>query len=191
MNQINQDTKISLLMKSLTEFYKEQKYVEQIKSIVDQNSIISLRILDWFITNYAKKFRTIIQKDDGNSMDVYMNYKLMLKSFSKKQFDPFCRKNKIFFYYTDEKFIETSCGQLCFFKWCFENGILEYVKNNLDTIEQDMKMSLKMKRGNKTTSETPSEGSEGDDSKKKRQPLSIAASRSITKQSVKYTLRFD
>lgn len=194
---MNQDTKISLLMKSLTEFYKKQEYVEQIKNIVDQNSIISLRILDWFITNYAKKFRTTIQKTDGDIMDVYMNYKLMLKSFSKRQFDPFCRKNKIFFYYTDEKFIETSCGQLCFFKWCFENGILEYVKNNLDIIEQDMKMSLKMKRGNKISSESPSEGSDAtdprlmDEVKKKRQPLSIAASRSITKQSVKYTLKFD
>lgn len=188
---MNQDTKISLLMKSLTEFYKEQEYVEQIKSIVDQNSIISLRILDWFITNYAKKFRTTIQKTDGDMMDVYMNYKLMLKSFSKKQFDPFCRKNKIFFYYTDEKYIETSCGQLCFFKWCFENGILEYVKNHLDIIEQDMKTSLKIKRGNKSISESPSEGSEMEELKKKRQPLSIAASRSITKQSVKYTLKFD
>jgi len=193
--QMNQDTKISLLMKSLTEFYKEQKYVEQIKSIVDQNSIISLRILDWFITNYSKKFRTIIQKDNGDMMDVYMNYKLMLKSFSKKQFDPFCRKNKIFFYYTDDKFIETSCGQLCFFKWCFENSILDYVKNNLDTIEKDMKTSLKIKRNNKSSnssnSTNSSDSSESEDFKKKRQPLSISASRSITKQSVKYTLRFD
>ena len=47
------------------------------------------------------------------NVDVYMNYKLMLKSFSKRQFDPFCRKNKIYFCYAEneqgeEKFIETS-----------------------------------------------------------------------------------
>ena len=134
------DTKLSLLMRSLTEFYKESKYVYKMKEIVDQNSIISLRILDWFITNYSKKNRTII-----NSFDVYQNYKLQLKSFSKKQFDPFCRKNKIIFYYNDEEYIETSCGQLCFFRWCFQNKILEYVKNNLSIIEQDMKNSLKSK----------------------------------------------
>jgi hypothetical protein len=177
---MNQDTKLSLLMQSLTEFYKEQKYIEEIKSIVDQNSVISLRILDWFITNYSKKFRTLINKKNGESMDVYMNYKLMLKSFSKKAFDPFCRKNKIYFYYTDDKFIETSCGQLCFFRWCFENEILQYVKDNLNIIEQDMKNSLKQKKGEPLSPNT-----------KKRQPLSIPASRSIAKTQSKYVLKFD
>ena len=179
------DTKLSLLMKSLTDFYRNSIYIEQIRSIIDQNSIISLRILDWFITNYSKKHRTIISnnnnKNNNNnkSIDVYQNYKLQLKSFSKKQFDPFCRKNKIIFYYNDEDYIETSCGQLCFFRWCFENDILNYVKTNLNTIEQDMKNSLKSKKSNK------------DDSAQKRQPLSISASRSVSRQNVKYTVKFD
>ena len=89
-NKINQnntnniDTKLSLLMKSLTEFYKNGEYINQIKNIVDQNSVISLRILDWFITNYSKKHRTIINTSN-QAIDVYQNYKLQLKSFSKKQ----------------------------------------------------------------------------------------------------------
>ena len=178
---MNRETRLSLLMKSLTEFYKEHVYVQQIQNIVDQNSIISLRILDWFITNYSKKYRTMIPVGDSQ-LDVYMNYKLMLKSFSKKAFDPFCRKNKILFYYTDNDFIETSCGQLCFFRWCFENKILEYVKNNLQVIEKDMKESLKMK---KAVNDDP------EANKKKRQPLSISAARSISKSNIKYTLKFD
>ena len=169
-------TKLSLLMLSLNDFYQTQKYITEIKNIVDQNSIISLRILDWFITNYSKKFRTFIFKTNGENVDVYMNYKLMLKGFSKNSFDPFCRKNKIYFYYTDNDYIETSCGQLCFFKWCFENEILEFVKKNLSTIEQDMKSSLKIKKG---------------ENQKKRQPLSIPASRSISKTYIKYTIKFD
>lgn len=173
---MNVDTKLSLLMRSLTEFYKDQSYIDEIKSIVDQDSIISLRILDWFITNYSKKYRTLI--NNRQNMDVYMNYKLMLKGFSKTQFDPFCRKNKMLFYYTDEKFIETSCGQLCFFRWCFENDILSYVKTHLDIIEQDMKNSLQMKKDHLSPS-------------KKRQPLSVPSSRSISKTHMKYTLRFD
>jgi hypothetical protein len=167
-------------MQSLTDFYKEQTYIDEIKNIVDQNSVISLRILDWFITNYSKKFRTLIDKKNGESLDVYMNYKLMLKSFSKKAFDPFCRKNKIYFYYTNEKFIETSCGQLCFFRWCFENEILHYVKVNLNTIEQDMKNSLKQKKNEPLSPNS-----------KKRQPLSVPASRSISKTQTKYILKFD
>lgn len=174
---MNKDTKLSLLMKSLTIFYQDETYIDEIKSILDQNSIISLRILDWFITNYAKKYRTLITKENGEHIDVYMNYKLMLKSFSKSAFDPFSRKNKLFFYYTDDKYIETSCGQLCFFRWCFENDILSYVKKHLKIIEQDMKLSLKQKRTSPNT--------------RKRQPLSIPASRSISKTNTKYILQFD
>ena len=173
------DTKLSLLMKSLTDFYRDSIYIEQIKSIIDQNSVISLRILDWFITNYSKKHRTIIT-NNKRSIDVYQNYKLQLKSFSKRQFDPFCRKNKIIFYYNDEDYIETSCGQLCFFRWCFENNILNYVKDNLSIIEQDMKNSLKSKKNMKTP-----------ESCQKRQPLSVSASRSVSKQNFKYTVKFD
>ena len=175
---MNMDSKLNLLMHNLNEFYKEPKYINEIISIVEQSSIISLRILDWFITNYSKKYRTTI----NSNMDIYTNYKLMLKGFSKKQFDPFCRKNKIIFYYTDEKSIETSCGQLCFFKWCFENDILNYVKEHLDIIELDMKNSLKAKKNINDNDISPS---------KKRKPLSIPASRSISKQHIKYIIKFD
>lgn len=173
------DTKLSLLMKALTEFYRTPVYIEQMKNIVDQNSVISLRILDWFITNYSKKKRVAISTKDKH-VDVYQDYKLQLKSFSKKQFDPFCRKNKILFYYTDDDFVETSCGQLCFFRWCFENNILEYVKNNLNDIEQDMKNSLKEKKLSLDKADT-----------QKRQPLSISAARSVSKQNLRYTVKFD
>jgi hypothetical protein len=172
------DTKLSLLMKSLTDFYRDSKYIDQIRDIVDQNSVVSLRILDWFITNYSKKHRTVISSPDKNPIDVYQAYKLQLKSFSKRVFDPFCRKNKIIFYYTDSDYIETSCGQLCFFRWCFQNSILTYVRDHLTEIEQDMKTSLKAKKSEK-------------DNSQKRQPLSINASRSVSKHSIKYTVKFD
>lgn len=174
------DTKLSLLMKSLTEFYQTPMYMEQMRSIVEQKSVISLRILDWTITNYSKKYRTIIRLEDRN-VDVYQNYKLQLKSFSKKQFDPFCRKNKIKFYYTDNDYIETSCGQLCFFRWCFENGILDYVRDNLSAIEQDMKNSLKEKKNSVSKQ----------DDGQRRQPLSVSAARSVSKQTFQYTVKFD
>lgn len=170
------DTKMSLLMRSLTEFYKRGDYIQQVKNIVEQKSVVSLRILDWFITNYAKKYRILIPTK-GRTIDVYQHYKLQLKSFSKRQFDPFCRKNKIVFYYTDTEHIETSCGQLCFFRWCFENDILSYVRDHLNEIEQDMKSSLKIK-------------GKGQDSVR-RQPLSANASRTVSKECVKYTVQFD
>jgi len=170
------ESKLSLLMGSLTEFYQNKGYIDEIKNIVDQNNVISLRILDWFITNFSKKNQIII----SDNFNVYQNYKLMLKSFSKRQFDPVCRKNKIIFYYTDTDYIETSCGQLCFFRWCFENNILDYVKKNLSIIEQDMKNSIKNKQSQSNSTDI-----------KRRQPLSISASRTINKQHVKYVVTFD
>ena len=169
------DSKISLLMNTLTEYYsnsKKESIINELKSIINQEHKISLRILDWFITNYSKKFRIYI-----NNIDIYQDYKLQLKSYSKKCFDPFSRKNKIIFYFceNDINFIETSCGQLCFFKWCFERDILNYVKNNLEIIEHDMKTSLKHKK-TLTTS--------------KRQPLSLSASRSLSKKKETYILTF-
>lgn len=165
--------KVSLLMQSLNDFYKDTGYIEKIRPILEQKSDVSLRVLDWFITNYSKKHRIIINK----AFDVYQNYKLQLRSYSKKQFDPFCRKNKILFYYKDDQYIETSCGQLCFFRWCFQNGILDFVVNNLESIENDMKLSLKEDADKK--------------SDKKRQPLSSSASRTVSRRHVKYTINFD
>jgi hypothetical protein len=46
--------------------------------------------------------------------------------------------------------IETSCGQLLFFKWCFQNNIIMYVEKHLETIEIDMKDNTPKKRTNKT-----------------------------------------
>jgi hypothetical protein len=172
---MDKDTKISLLMKSLSTFYQNQKYIDEIKSILDQNNTISLRILDWFITNYSKKNKTIIKTQNDIYMDVYMNYKLMLKSYGKINFDPFCRKSKIDFYYTDSNYIETSCGQLCFFKWCFENDIITHVKSHMNVIEQDMKNALKVKELNVDNV--------------KRQPLSTTI-RTISRQDIKYVLKF-
>lgn len=173
------DTKISLLMKSLTLFYENLVYINELKLIIDQNSVISLRILDWFITNYSKKHKVIIYVNN-RMIDIYQDYKLQLKSYGKSVFDPFNRKNKLEFYYTDIEYIETSCGQLCFFRWCFQNNILNYVKEHLVDIEQDMKTSLK----NKKLSIKKDQGN-------KRKPLSISAARSVSKHDCTIKVHFD
>ncbi len=167
------ENKTDILMKSLTEFYNRDNFVciNKIRSIIESKSDMSLRLLDWFVTNYSKKHSIIL----GDKFDVYQNYKLQLKSYSKKQFDPFCRKQKIVFYYdNDESFIETSCGQLCFFRWCFQNNILDYIKLHINQIETDMKLSLV----------------KNNSLQKKRQPLSLSASRSILQRNVKYNVSF-
>ena len=183
---MEKDSDLSLLMMSLNDFYKDENYINIVKSIINQENQISLRVLDWFITNYSKK-NTIYTKDTKNKIiNVYIQYKLMLKSFSKSKFDPFCRKNKILFYYNenDVDYIETSIGQLCFFKWCFENNILEFVSKNLKTIEDDMKKSLSKDMSSVTTTSS--------EEKRKRRQLSFSALKNnVYKQYSTQVLKFD
>lgn len=136
--------KTEILMDSLTDYYKNSDYINKIIDIMNKKSIISRRLLDWFVTNYSKKNKIFIDND----IDIYQDYKLKLKSFGKKSFDPFCRETKVNFFYNENdlnQYIETSPGQLCFFKWCLESKILDYVEQHSEEIKNDMKESLERK----------------------------------------------
>jgi hypothetical protein len=69
---------------------------------------------------------------------VYVDYKLKLKAYSKKRFDPFCRWDRITIPYKNGTFIQTTIGQLNFFKWAIENDIVQYIEQHYETIEDDM-----------------------------------------------------
>ena len=132
-----------LLLVSVTNFYKNNtEYLDEILPIVFKTSNISLRLIDWFVTNYCKKKNIIFIQDKGNGnrhyFNVYSNYRSQLKAFKKIQFDPFRRRERIDFYYEQNKYVETTIGQLNFFRWFVENDLLSYVKDNYDDIEKDM-----------------------------------------------------
>ena len=143
--------KQDLLMKSLSEFYYNKDNVNEMLPIINSESNISLRIIDWFVTNYSKKYNIIYNLPVVNKKNeilykrfvVYLNYKSQLKAYSKKQFDPFCRRDRICFYYEKDKEITTTVGQLNFFRWAIENNILNFIKENLEIIENDMNQSVR------------------------------------------------
>ena len=95
----------------------------------------------YFPTTYAT---FIIYNIEGSSNNiprrfkVYNEYKLKLDSYGKNRFDPFCRWDRINIPYTNGKFIETTIGQLNFFKWAIENNIIDFIKANYSDIEGDM-----------------------------------------------------
>jgi hypothetical protein len=78
------------------------------------------------------------EKNFDNYIIVHDNYKCQLKEYNKKNFDPFCRWNRIRMYYDKNKFFYTTIAQLNFFKWAIEKHILDYVIENLETIERSM-----------------------------------------------------
>ena len=107
------------LMISLDKFYKNPDNINILKPIINGKSKLSLRVIDWFVTNYSKKFGTSYILDNSNLM-VYLDYKSQLKAYSKKQFDPFCRRERIIYKDNDNNEIITTVGQLNFFRWAIK-----------------------------------------------------------------------
>ena len=110
----------------------------------DPPSNVSLRLIDWFVTNYAKKHNVMLVHEHGSNhtvvhFNVYLNYRSQLKAYSKQQFDPFRRRDRIMFHYSpDAEGVETTVGQLNFFRWMLQSGLLEYVNRHAVDIERDM-----------------------------------------------------
>ena len=144
-------TKETLLQESLINFYTNKSNLDILLPIIEQKSNISLRILDWLVTNYSKKYNVSyeIYKNGNKSLFfIYLSYKNQLKAYSKKYFDPFCRRNRIdidLSLLSDERsgVITTTIGQLNFFRWFIENKILNYVLININKIDEDMNETLK------------------------------------------------
>lgn len=204
------------LIESLNDFFNKPDNLYAMLSVITTSKNISLRIIDWFVTNYSKKNNTSYITN-GNTkkllhsnttfdplfckeFNVYIDYKLQLKAYSKKLFDPFCRRRRIDFYYNKEglqtyinkhnlthtmadDFFTTTVGQLNFFRWIINNDILSYIQQNLNTIELDMNDCYKKQYpiGNKASQK----------SRKKRQEISISATKSLSKSNVRVLITFD
>jgi hypothetical protein len=183
MNTVNYTTQNELLLNNLMDFYKDETNLTRMLKIITGDSKISLRIVDWFATNYAKKNYTLFITDDDKRFKVYYDYKLKLKAYSKKRFDPFCRWDRISIPYKNGTCIETTIGQLNFFKWAIENQVINYIEDNYDTIEKDM-------NNRNSTSKRKESGLDNTKTRKKREELSISATKSIKKEEVEIVVQF-
>jgi hypothetical protein len=105
-----------------------------------------------------------------------------LKAYSKKLFDPFCRRERISFIDHDNNELITTVGQLNFFRWAIENKIVEYITENYEDIETDMNVSLRNLYKKK-------EGEEN--MRRKRTELSISATKTINKHNVSIEVNFE
>ena len=197
-------TQNDLLMSNLTQFYQNKDHLQKMISIINGESKISLRIVDWFVTNFAKKYYTVydvpdtLRPTETTRFKVYNDYKLKLKAYAKRRFDPFCRWERISIPCSDDSSMETTIGQLNFFKWAIENGIIQYIEENYETIERDMNERNSLSKNRKTpTSITDGDQVSitivGDNSKtrKKREELSISACKCVKKENVKIVVKFN
>jgi len=149
--------KQDLLLDSLIDFYNKdsKKNVGILKTIIEQKSVISLRLLDWLTTNYSKQ-HNIYYNVGINLFNLHNDYKNQLKAYSKKLFDPFCRRHRIFIIVDsvtfrilrtsltelqaspDESVLITTVGQLNFFRWAIKYNVASYTIKHHRDIEIDM-----------------------------------------------------
>ena len=224
--------KQELLLVSLNKFYQEKNNKKNLIKILNGETKISLRIIDWFVTNYSKKNlieyivsnkikspkRTTLKKTTFNKMskkdrskytsankqfNVFLSYRSQLRAYSKKQFDPFCRRNRIDFYFNDEEFITTTVGQLNFFRWALDNNVIDYILKNYEEIEKDMNYNTKKNKLNEIKETKPLNNidiknivenelkTKAKKERKKRQPLSVAATNNMNKNNNPVLVSFD
>lgn len=221
----NYSTQNDLLLNNLLKFYEESNNMDYMLRIINGESKISLRIIDWFATNYAKKYYTVYEiPNTERRFKVYVDYKLKLKAYSKKRFDPFCRWDRITVPYKDGKYIQTTIGQLNFFKWALENNVIRFIEENYLNIEKDMNnrnstsKNKSLSGSSISSSSTDSvnidtndvnDANDGNDTtqngqcvgictgdinnktRKKREELSISATKSIKKEKVEIVVNFN
>lgn len=156
----------------LEKFYGNASNVQRVQQILEGKSNLSLRLIDWFVTNYAKKFNTTFLTKGQKHVIVYLSYKSHLKAYSKKMFDPFCRSKRIKFMGFD-----TTVGQLNFFEWAITDEILDYLDKHYQDVHADMEARLKEV--------------EGVEKHKKRHELSKSATNSLKCHDIKVTVSFD
>ena len=166
MSQQTLQTQNTLLLDNLLAYYNKNNNLEKILKIINGESQISLRLIDWFATNYSKKFFTVYMlknlQGEEYRFKVYIDYKLKLKAYSKKRFDPFCRWDRITIPYNKDSMIQTTIGQLNFFRWVLENKILDYIEKHYNEINNDM---------NKRNSTTKNRKEKGKQTRKTREGL--------------------
>ena len=127
--------KSAILLTSIDTFYNNPGNRATLLEILNKTGGISLRNLEWFITNYSKKNNLSYKTTDGKIFSVHCAYKSSLDGYSKKLFDPFCRSSKISYTIPGtSNEIHTTVAQLNFIRWCIKNNIIEYIhdhKNDL------------------------------------------------------------
>jgi hypothetical protein len=204
------------LLSELLDFYKNREYLDILKKIINREFIIhkskkvSIRIVNWFVTNYAKQHFTVyeLSASTNERFFVWTRFRSAEDGYSKDLFDPYCRKDRIMIPYDENTNIITTIGQLNFFKWAILNKVVDYIVENYDAITQDMNTRLTLKNKHSKTEDSIStistisstdesstgksngNGNSNSKTRKKREELSVSACLSIRKEFVPVKITF-
>jgi hypothetical protein len=176
--------KQDFIVRWLQDFYNLPGRLEEVLPILTGTSPVSLRLIDWFVTNYSKKYNVSYLLEDKQFM-VHFQYKRELKAYSKRLFDPFCRRERISFQIRGQPPIEeTTVGQLNFFRWALEKNVIRYILEHSAEIEHDMNTSFREHYSKPPEEKTPT-------GRRKRKEMSHSAMKAVNHHTVPVTVAFD
>jgi hypothetical protein len=155
-----------LLLSSLSKYFTEHpKEALLLQRLVEGTYPVSLRVIDWFITHYSRLKNVLYWLDEDGTLyetlpphppptlhtfHLYYEYRAQLKSYTKMFFDPFRRHDRISFIIQRTpkglQTIETTAGQLNFFRWAIQNRLLDYIQSHLTDIEETMVQHQEQRR---------------------------------------------
>lgn len=201
-----------LLLSSLSKYFTEHPADALVlQKLVEGTYPVSLRVIDWFITHYSKQANVLYWIDDHSGklletipsvyhpqirkVHLYYEYRAQLKSYTKLLFDPFRRHDRISFVIEKSPTggvvsVETTTGQLNFFRWAIQTRVLDYIQLHLAEIEESMTQSQGQRKKRVPTA-APAAPSAPAAPTPLRRKASIASAISAAGGKVRHTMRFD
>lgn len=190
------ESKHDVLLDSLKKFYDDSEHLRSLTRVLRNESGISLRILDWLVTNYSKKHNICYVLPSGVPFNMFLAYKAQLKAYSKQLFDPFARRKRLEIPDGQGGALASTCGQLNFFRWALGYGVVEYGIAHAKDIEQDMMLAIKHRHDRSATTDACAAGigtspaSPETAEKPRRKELSRAAVKTCTRTVVHVVVKF-
>ena len=159
------------IWKTLRDFFNQEQRQLILLPILDRSSTVSLRSLDWLVTNYAKKRNLVCKGKQGALFNIHNGYKIALSVYGRNNFDPFRRSRRTAIRIGAETY-PTTMGQCHFMYWAHVNGVLQFAERHLFEIEADMNMITMQERIAKKNGSKVGEI-------RKRSPLTLATQKAF------------
>ena len=134
-------------LRQIDDWFTDARIAQLVMPLTRQDDRLSLRALDWLVTNFSKKKNIVLTNEtlQGPPINIHDAYRSMLAFWRRKNFDPFRRHQRIYFYWQDPAhpeagpaLEETTVGQLNFLHWAEIKGVIRYARQHVDQIETDM-----------------------------------------------------
>lgn len=207
------------LLRRLELFFSVPMHMSKVVPFLKGTANMSLRFIQWFINVYTARHDVdwLVPNEDEDAwcnnmyFNVGVNYQMQLATLRKKRFDFFGRKwrkearagtdgsaevvyvyHGIRLYYQDDKYVVTTLGQLNFFAWFIEKGVLDWVVANHERLVREHEVFNEQQRAQAARDKSSRRKQPRDKPRSSgRAHVQVQATKRVTKDSVKVYIAFE